>query len=132
MAYSPELQNRFTDAISNKTQNIKVFDKNSKQVGTGLVGAPACGDVMKMSLKINDDGKIEDSSVKTFGCGAAIASASLASEIIKGKSVEEAMKITNEDISKELKLPPVKRHCSLLAEQAIRSAIADYENKNNA
>jgi Fe-S cluster assembly scaffold IscU len=131
MAYSKQLQDRFNNEISNNSSNkSKAFDKNSKQVGTGLVGAPACGDVMKMSLTINEEGKIEDSLVKTFGCGAAIASASLASEMIKDKTIEEAMKITNEDISKELKLPPVKRHCSLLAEQAIRAAIADYQSKN--
>jgi Fe-S cluster assembly scaffold IscU len=130
MAYSKQLEERFKDAISTKIENKEEFDKNSNEVGTGLVGAPACGDVMKMSLMIDSDGKIKRSSVKTFGCGAAIASASLASEMIKNKTIEEALKITNEDIAKELKLPPVKRHCSLLAEQAIRAAILDYQKKN--
>jgi nitrogen fixation NifU-like protein len=132
MAYSEQLKQRFSDAISVKPsgEKPKFFDKNSKEVGIGLVGAPACGDVMKMSLKIKEDGTIEESSVKTFGCGAAIASASLASEMIKNKTIEEALKITNEDIAKELKLPPVKRHCSLLAEQAIRAAIEDFQKKN--
>ena len=132
MAYSEQLKERFNNAISAKKplESITKFDKNLKEVGTGLVGAPACGDVMKMSLRIDTNGKIEESSVKTFGCGAAIASASLASEMIKNKTIEEALKITNEDIAKELKLPPVKRHCSLLAEQAIRAAISDYQKKN--
>jgi nitrogen fixation NifU-like protein len=122
MAYSKQLEERFKDAISTKIENKEEFDKNSNEVGTGLVGAPACGDVMKMSLMIDSDGKIKRSSV--------IASASLASEMIKNKTIEEALKITNEDIAKELKLPPVKRHCSLLAEQAIRAAILDYQKKN--
>jgi Fe-S cluster assembly scaffold IscU len=132
MAYSEQLKERFNNAITTKKplEDAKKFDKALKEVGTGLVGAPACGDVMKMSLRIDSEGKIEESSVKTFGCGAAIASASLASEMIKNKTIEEALKITNEDIAKELKLPPVKRHCSLLAEQAIRAAISDYQKKN--
>jgi nitrogen fixation NifU-like protein len=131
MAYSAQLKERFNQEIEGKNlKNANDFNKNLKEVGVGLVGAPACGDVMKMSLKINDKGVIEDSLVKTFGCGAAIASASLASEMIKNKTVEEALVITNEDISKQLKLPPVKRHCSLLAEQAIRAAISDYQKKN--
>lgn len=132
MAYSEKLKTRFNDAISapKAPENSAKFDKNLKSVGTGLVGAPACGDVMKVSLKINDEGRIEDSSVKIFGCGAAIASATLAAEIIRNKTIEEALEITNEEIAKELNLPPVKRHCSLLAEQAIKAAISDYQKKN--
>lgn len=105
------------------------LDKNSKNVGTGLVGAPACGDVMKLQIEVDDLGKIVNARFKTFGCGSAIASSSLATEWVKGKSVDEALKIKNTDIAKELSLPPVKLHCSMLAEDAIKAALADYRLK---
>jgi NifU-like protein involved in Fe-S cluster formation len=129
MAYSKQLQQRFNDEITKKIENTTKLDKLSSNVGTGLVGAPACGDVMKMMIEFDENGNIKSSSVKTFGCGAAIASASLASDMIKNKTIDEALSVTNEQIAKELKLPPVKRHCSLLAEQAIRAAIADFQSK---
>ncbi|XP_051906907.1 iron-sulfur cluster assembly scaffold protein IscU-like [Hippocampus zosterae] len=110
-------------------RNVGVLDKHSKKVGTGLVGAPACGDVMKLQIEVDDDGKIVDARFKTFGCGSAIASSSLATEWIKGKSVSEARNIKNTDIAKELCLPPVKLHCSMLAEDAIKAALADYQLK---
>ena len=132
MAYSKRLEqefkNIFTPEFRNEN-NKKVFDKKAKDVGVGLVGAPACGDVMQVMVKINDEGIIEDTTFKIFGCGAATASASLAAQIIKGMRAEDALKITNEDISKELNLPPVKRHCSLLAEEAIKAAIENYKIK---
>merc|ERR1719456_2122417 len=106
------------------------MDPKSKRVGTGLVGAPACGDVMKLQIKVDDDGKIVDAKFKTFGCGSAIASSSLATEWVKGKHVDDASKIRNTDIAKELCLPPVKLHCSMLAEDAIKSAINNYYTKN--
>lgn len=111
-------------------RNVGSFKKGEANVGTGLVGAPACGDVMKLQLKVDDDGNIIDAKFKTFGCGSAIASSSLATEWIKGKHVDEAGKIKNTDIAKELCLPPVKLHCSMLAEDAIRAAIADYRTKS--
>ncbi|XP_057675192.1 iron-sulfur cluster assembly scaffold protein IscU-like [Corythoichthys intestinalis] len=110
-------------------RNVGVLDKNSKRVGTGLVGAPACGDVMKLQIEVDEDGKIVDARFKTFGCGSAIASSSLATEWVKGKSVDEALTIRNTDIAKELCLPPVKLHCSMLAEDAIKAALADYRFK---
>ncbi|XP_077398763.1 iron-sulfur cluster assembly scaffold protein IscU-like [Vanacampus margaritifer] len=110
-------------------RNVGTLDKRSKKVGTGLVGAPACGDVMKLQVEVDDDGKIVDARFKTFGCGSAIASSSLATEWIKGKSVDEALSIRNTDIAKELCLPPVKLHCSMLAEDAIKAALADYRLK---
>ncbi|XP_038059148.1 iron-sulfur cluster assembly scaffold protein IscU-like [Patiria miniata] len=110
-------------------RNVGSMDKNDKSVGTGLVGAPACGDVMKLQIKVDDDGKIVDAKFKTFGCGSAIASSSLATEWVKGKSVNDALKIKNTDIAKELCLPPVKLHCSMLAEDAIRAALANYKVK---
>lgn len=110
-------------------RNVGSLDKNSKNVGTGLVGAPACGDVMKLQIEVDDQGKIVDARFKTFGCGSAIASSSLATEWVKGKSVDEALEIKNTDIAKELCLPPVKLHCSMLAEDAIRAALADYRLK---
>lgn len=110
-------------------RNVGSLDKNSKNVGTGLVGAPACGDVMKLQIEVDDDGKIVDAKFKTFGCGSAIASSSLATEWVKGKSVDEALKIKNTDIAKELCLPPVKLHCSMLAEDAIKAALSDYRFK---
>jgi len=110
-------------------RNVGTLDKNDPNVGTGLVGAPACGDVMRLQVKISDDGKIEDARFKTFGCGSAIASSSLVTEWVKGKSVDEAMTIKNTQIAKELALPPVKIHCSVLAEDAIKAAIADWKKK---
>jgi|ERR1712212_860027 len=110
-------------------RNVGSLDKNSKNVGTGLVGAPACGDVMKLQIQVDDNGKIVDARFKTFGCGSAIASSSLATEWVKGKSVDEALKIKNTDIAKELCLPPVKLHCSMLAEDAIKAALSDYRLK---
>jgi len=111
-------------------RNVGSLNKEDKNVGTGLVGAPACGDVMKLQIQVDDDGKIVDARFKTFGCGSAIASSSLATEWIKGKSLDEASGIKNTDIAKELSLPPVKLHCSMLAEDAIRAALQDYKVKN--
>jgi len=113
-------------------RNVGSLDKNDESVGTGLVGAPACGDVMKLQIKVDADGRIVDAKFKTFGCGSAIASSSLATEWIKGKMVTEAGKIKNTDIAKELCLPPVKLHCSMLAEDAIKAALADYKVKKEA
>ena len=112
-------------------RNIGSLDKDDNNVGTGLVGAPACGDVMKLNIKVNDEGIITESKFKTFGCGSAIASSSLATEWIKNKHINDAYMITNKEIAKELKLPPVKLHCSMLAQDAIQSAIEDYINKND-
>jgi len=113
-------------------RNVGTLDKDDPNVGTGLVGAPACGDVMRLQIKVSDEGVILDAKFKTFGCGSAIASSSLATEWIKGKKVEEAETIKNSDIVTELNLPPVKIHCSVLAEDAIKSAIADYRSKQAA
>ncbi|KAM7018977.1 iron-sulfur cluster assembly enzyme ISCU [Tautogolabrus adspersus] len=110
-------------------RNVGSLDKTSRNVGTGLVGAPACGDVMKLQIQVDENGKIVDAKFKTFGCGSAIASSSLATEWVKGKSVDEALKIRNTDIAKELCLPPVKLHCSMLAEDAIKAALSDYRIK---
>ncbi|XP_053136386.1 iron-sulfur cluster assembly enzyme ISCU [Hemicordylus capensis] len=110
-------------------RNVGSLDKSAKNVGTGLVGAPACGDVMKLQVEVDEEGKITDARFKTFGCGSAIASSSLATEWVKGKTVDEALKIKNTDIAKELSLPPVKLHCSMLAEDAIKAALADYKLK---
>jgi len=115
-----------------KPRNVGKLDKKKKNVGTGLVGAPACGDVMQLQIEVDDDGNISDAKFKTFGCGSAIASSSLATEWIKGKSVTEAGKIKNSDIAKELSLPPVKLHCSMLAEDAIQAALKNYKVKNQA
>src|SRR6187397_551835 len=112
-------------------RNVGALDKNDPSVGTGLVGAPACGDVMKLQVKINDQGVIEDAKFKTFGCGSAIASSSLATEWVKGKTLAEALEIKNTDIVKELSLPPVKIHCSVLAEDAIKAAITDWKKKHD-
>lgn len=114
----------------NNPRNIGSLNKDSIEVGTGIVGAPACGDVMKLQIKVNSDNVIEDAKFKTFGCGSAIASSSLATEWIKGKTIEESLKITNKDIAKKLSLPPIKLHCSMLAEDAIKSAINDFYKKN--
>ncbi|KAM4579009.1 iron-sulfur cluster assembly enzyme ISCU [Fundulus diaphanus] len=110
-------------------RNVGSLDKNKKDVGTGLVGAPACGDVMKLQIQVDGNGKIVDAKFKTFGCGSAIASSSLATEWVKGKSIDEALQIKNTDIAKELSLPPVKLHCSMLAEDAIKAALSDYRLK---
>ena len=127
MAYSDKVIEHFEH-----TQNVGTLDKNDPNVGTGLVGAPACGDVMRLQLKISDEGVIQDAKFKTFGCGSAIASSSLVTEWVKGKSMEDAMKITNKDIAQELSLPPVKIHCSVLAEDAIKAAIEDFRAKRAA
>jgi nitrogen fixation NifU-like protein len=124
MAYSKELLDHYENP-----KNVGSMDKESEQVGTGLVGAPACGDVMKLQIKVNDDGIIEDAKFKTYGCGSAIASSSLLTEWVKGKSLTEASLIKNTDIAEELALPPVKIHCSVLAEDAISAAIEDYKSK---
>ena len=125
MSYSEKLLDHYENP-----RNVGALDKTDKGVGTGLVGAPACGDVMKLQIKVGKDGIIEDAKFKTFGCGSAIASSSLATEWIKGKSVDEAETIRNTDIAKHLSLPPVKIHCSVLAEDAIKAAIKDYREKN--
>lgn len=124
MAYGPKVIDHF-----NNPRNVGSLDKADPTVGTGVVGAPECGDVMKLQLKINEANVVEDAKFKTFGCGSAIASSSLATEWVKGKTVEEVLKIKNTDIVNELSLPPVKIHCSVLAEDAIRAAIADYKKK---
>lgn len=110
-------------------RNVGTLDKDDDSVGTGMVGAPACGDVMKLQLKVDDDGVIEDARFKTYGCGSAIASSSLVTEWVKGKTIENALEIKNQDIADELALPPVKVHCSVLAEDAIKAAVEDYQNK---
>ncbi len=127
MAYSDKLIDHFENP-----QNVGSLDKSAPDVGTGLVGAPACGDVMKLQLKISDDGIIEDAKFKTFGCGSAIASSSLVTTMVKGRSIDEAEQIKNSHIARELSLPPVKIHCSVLAEDAIKAAIADYRKKKAA
>ena len=124
MAYSDKVIDHY-----NNPRNMGSFEKTEENVGTGIVGAPECGDVMKLQLKINDDGVIEEARFKTFGCGSAIASSALATEWVKGKTVEDALKIKNTEIAKELNLPPVKLHCSVLAEDAIKGAISDYQKK---
>ncbi len=124
MAYSKKLLDHYENP-----KNVGSFDTTENGVGTGLVGAPACGDVMKLQIKV-EDGVIKDAKFKTFGCGSAIASSSLATEWIKGRSIDDAAKITNKEISQELSLPPVKIHCSVLAEEAIKAAIEDYRKKN--
>lgn len=124
----------YSDKVIEHTENprnVGTLDKADPSVGTGLVGAPACGDVMRLQIKVNDEGVIEDARFKTFGCGSAIASSSLATEWIKGKTLEEAESIKNSDIVEELSLPPVKIHCSVLAEDAIKSAISDYRKKQS-
>jgi len=113
-------------------RNVGSLDKNDPKVGTGIVGAPECGDVMKLQIKVNEQGVIEDAKFKTFGCGSAIASSSLATEWVKGKTVDEALAIRNTDIVNELSLPPVKIHCSVLAEDAIRAALSDWKAKQGA
>ena len=124
MAYSEKLIEHFENP-----RNVGSFDKKDNNVGTGLVGAPACGDVMKLQIKVNGDGIINDAKFKTFGCGSAIASSSLITEWVKGKTLDEAGEIRNTHIAKHLSLPPVKIHCSVLAEDAIKAAISDYRTK---
>ena len=124
MAYSEKVLDHYENP-----RNVGSFSKDDKQVGTGMVGAPACGDVMKLQIKVGDNGVIEDAKFKTYGCGSAIASSSLLTEWVKGKSLDEASKIKNTDIAEELALPPVKIHCSVLAEDAIKAAIEDYQGK---
>ncbi len=127
MAYSKEVLDHYENP-----RNVGSFekDKEDQNIGTGLVGAPACGDVMKLQIKVNKEGVIEDAKFKTFGCGSAIASSSLVTEWIKGQSIDKAAEIKNTEIAKHLSLPPVKIHCSLLAEDAVKAAIADYKAKN--
>ena len=127
MSYSDKVINHFEDP-----QNIGSLDREDPSVGTGMVGAPACGDVMKLQHQINDNGIIEDAKFKTFGCGSAIASSSLITTLVKGRSVDEASDIKNSDIARELSLPPVKIHCSVLAEDAVKSAISDWRKKNKS
>jgi len=124
MAYSDKVLDHYENP-----RNVGSLDKSDPSVGTGMVGAPACGDVMKLQIKVNDEGIIEDAKFKTYGCGSAIASSSLVTEMLKGKNLEEAQEIKNSTIAEELALPPVKIHCSVLAEDAIKAAIKDYEVK---
>jgi nitrogen fixation NifU-like protein len=124
MAYSDKVIDHYENP-----RNVGTLDKNDPNVGTGLVGAPACGDVMRLQLKISDDGIIQDAKFKTFGCGSAIASSSLVTEWVKGRSVDDAARITNREIAQELSLPPVKIHCSVLAEDAIKAAVEDFKRK---
>ncbi|MEY4013683.1 MAG: hypothetical protein RLZZ290_547 [Pseudomonadota bacterium] len=125
MAYSDKVIDHYENP-----RNVGALDKNDPQVGTGMVGAPACGDVMKLQIKVNEQGIIEDARFKTYGCGSAIASSSLVTEWVKGKTLDQAMEIKNTQIASELALPPVKIHCSILAEDAIKAAIEDYKNKH--
>ncbi|ANM77857.1 iron-sulfur cluster scaffold-like protein [Serratia marcescens] len=127
MAYSEKVIDHYENP-----RNVGSFDNEDPTVGSGMVGAPACGDVMKLQIKVNDEGIIEDARFKTYGCGSAIASSSLVTEWMKGKSLDQAEAIKNTQIAEELELPPVKIHCSILAEDAIKAAIADYKNKHSA
>ena len=126
MAYSEKVLDHY-----NNPRNVGSFDKADLHVGTGMVGAPACGDVMKLQIKVGEDGIIQDARFKTYGCGSAIASSSLVTEWVKGKTLDEAASLKNTEIAKELSLPPVKIHCSILAEDAIKAAIEDYRKKND-
>ena len=125
MAYSEKVIDHYENP-----RNVGKLDADSDSVGTGMVGAPACGDVMRLQIRVNDEGVIEDAKFKTYGCGSAIASSSLVTEWVKGKTLDEATTIKNTDIAEELALPPVKIHCSILAEDAIKAAVADYKAKN--
>ena len=125
MAYSDKLMDHYDNP-----RNVGALDKTDDNVGTGMVGAPACGDVMKLQIKVNEQGIIEDAKFKTYGCGSAIASSSLVTEWVKGKTVDQALEIKNSQIAEELALPPVKIHCSILAEDAIKAAVADYKAKH--
>ncbi len=127
MAYSDKVLEHYE-----RPRNVGSLDKDDPNVGTGLVGAPACGDVMRLQLKVTDDGVIQDARFKTFGCGSAIASSSLVTEWVKGKTIDDAAKISNKDVARELSLPPVKIHCSVLAEDAIKAAIEDFRKKRAA
>ena len=127
MAYSDKVLDHYENP-----RNVGSFDKEDPSVGSGMVGAPACGDVMKLQIKVNDSGIIEDAKFKTYGCGSAIASSSLITEWVKGKTLDEAISIKNSHIAEELELPPVKIHCSLLAEDAIKAAVDDYRKKRGA
>ncbi|HFC8838583.1 MULTISPECIES: Fe-S cluster assembly scaffold IscU [Neisseria] len=124
MAYSDKVIDHYENP-----RNVGTFDKNDESVGTGMVGAPACGDVMRLQIKVNDEGIIEDAKFKTYGCGSAIASSSLITEWVKGKSLNDALAIKNSEIAEELELPPVKIHCSILAEDAVKAAVADYRKR---
>ena len=124
MAYSDKVIDHYENP-----RNVGTFDKNDESVGTGMVGAPACGDVMRLQIKVNDEGIIEDAKFKTYGCGSAIASSSLITEWVKGKSLDDALAIKNSEIAEELELPPVKLHCSILAEDAVKAAVADYRKR---
>jgi len=125
MSYSDKVLDHYENP-----RNVGGFQADDASVGTGMVGAPACGDVMKLQIKVNDEGVIEEAKFKTYGCGSAIASSSLVTEWVKGKTLEQALEIKNTDIAEELALPPVKIHCSILAEDAIKAAVADYRNKH--
>jgi nitrogen fixation NifU-like protein len=125
MAYSEQVLDHYENP-----RNVGAFGKDDMGVGTGMVGAPACGDVMKLQIRVNDQGVIEDAKFKTYGCGSAIASSSLVTEWVKGKTLDEAMNLKNTQIAEELALPPVKIHCSILAEDAIKAAVADYKQKH--
>jgi nitrogen fixation NifU-like protein len=127
MSYSQKVVDHYENP-----RNVGSFDRNDASVGTGMVGAPACGDVMKLQIRVGEDGVIEDARFKTYGCGSAIASSSLVTEWVKGKTLDQAMQIRNTHIAEELALPPVKIHCSILAEDAIKAAIADYRSKTEA
>ena len=124
MAYSDKVIDHYENP-----RNVGTFDKNDESVGTGMVGAPACGDVMRLQIKVNDEGIIEDAKFKTYGCGSAIASSSLITEWVKGKSLDDALAIKNSEIAEELELPPVKIHGSILAEDAVKAAVADYRKR---
>ena len=124
MAYSAKVIDHYENP-----RNVGTFDKGDDSVGTGMVGAPACGDVMRLQIKVNDEGIIEDAKFKTYGCGSAIASSSLITEWVKGKSLDDALAIKNSEIAEELELPPVKIHCSILAEDAVKAAVADYRKR---
>ena len=124
MAYSDKVIDHYENP-----RNVGSFDKSDESIGTGMAAAPACGDVMKLQIKVNESGIIEDAKFKTYGCGSAIASSSLITEWVKGKSLDEAMSIKNSEIAEELELPPVKVHCSILAEDAIKAAVSDYKKK---
>lgn len=126
MAYNKKVIDHFENP-----RNVGTLDQSASNIGTGLVGAPACGDVMKLQIQVTAEGIIEDAKFKTFGCGSAVASSSFATELLKGKSLDDALKIDNTEISSALELPPVKLHCSLLAEDAIRAAVADYQQKQS-
>lgn len=126
MAYSTKVLDHYENP-----RNVGAFETKDRQIGTGMVGAPACGDVMRLQIKVNEQGVIEDARFKTYGCGSAIASSSLLTEWVKGKTLDQALEIKNSDIAEELALPPVKVHCSVLAEDAIKAAIKDYSGKQN-